>query len=83
VFPPEIAWPHLAAFLKEAKTAPSLGYCADGDVREFDRVAAMLAARPEVAETLITHRFGIDDAVHAFDVARNRAQGTFRVVVHP
>ncbi len=83
VFAPDVPWPHLAAFLKEAKTAPSLGYCADGDVREFDRVAAMLAARPEIAETLITHRFGIEDAVHAFDVARDRAKGTFRVVVHP
>ena len=86
VFEPDVKWPHLAAFLKEAKTAPSLGYCNDGahgELREFDRVAAMLAARPEIAETLITHRFGIDDAVHAFDIARNRAQGTFRVVVHP
>lgn len=86
VFTPDVAWPHLTSFLKEARTAPSLGYCADGahgEVREFDRVAAMLVQRPEIAATLITHRFGIEDAVHAFDVARDRAQRTFRVVVHP
>ena len=86
VFTPDVAWPHLTSFLKEAKTAPSLGYCADGahgEVREFDRVAAMLVQRPEIAATLITHRFGIDEAVHAFDVARKRENGVFRVVVHP
>lgn len=83
VFAPDISWPHQAAFLKEAKTAPSIGYCAHDDVREFDRVAAMLAGRPEIAEALITHRFGINDAVRAFEVAQDRSQRAFRVVVHP
>jgi threonine dehydrogenase-like Zn-dependent dehydrogenase len=58
-------------------------YCGHNGRREFAEVADMLAARPEIGQALITHRFGIDDAVHAFDVARDRSKGTFRVVVHP
>jgi len=83
VYTDDIAWPQRAAFVKEAITTPALGYCGHDDVREFDEVAAMLAARPEIAEALITHRFGLDDAVEAFDIARDRARGTLRVVVHP
>ena len=82
-FGPDVDWPHRAAFVKEVRTAPSLGYCGHDGHREFDEVAAMLASRPDIAEALITHRFGIEDAVHAFDVARERSMGTFRVVVHP
>ncbi len=83
VFGPDVAWPHRAAFVKELKTAPALAYCGHDGGREFDEVAAMLAGRPDIADALITHRFGIEDAVHAFDVARDRSQGTFRVVVQP
>jgi len=43
----------------------------------------MLAARPELVDTLITHRFPIDDAPEAFRVASDRSQGVFRVVVEP
>jgi threonine dehydrogenase-like Zn-dependent dehydrogenase len=46
-------------------------------------VAAMLAAQPEIAKTLITHRFGIDEAERAFEIAATCPQGTFKVVVHP
>jgi threonine dehydrogenase-like Zn-dependent dehydrogenase len=43
----------------------------------------MLAGRPEVAQTLITHRFPIEDAPEAFRVARDKSKGVFRVVVEP
>jgi threonine dehydrogenase-like Zn-dependent dehydrogenase len=43
----------------------------------------MLAARPEIAETVITHRFALDDAAEAFRVADDRASGAINVALHP
>ena len=51
--------------------------------RDVDDAAALLARRPEVAQTLITHRFPIEDATEAFRVAADRAAGALRVVIHP
>jgi len=81
--PPDTVWPHRQQFLKEVRIAPAIGYCGHDQQREFAEVAGMLAAKPEIARALITHRFGIDDAVAAFAAAGVRAAGTLRVVVHP
>jgi 2-desacetyl-2-hydroxyethyl bacteriochlorophyllide A dehydrogenase len=79
----EITWPHARAFRKEVALRPSLGYCARHGRREFAEVAAMLAARPELPEMLITHRFPIEDAADAFRVAMDRSKGVFRVMIEP
>ncbi len=79
----DIAWPHAASFTKEVAIRPSLGYCGHQGRREFAEAADMLAARPVLARTLITHRFPLEDAQEAFRVARDRSQGVFRVVVQP
>jgi threonine dehydrogenase-like Zn-dependent dehydrogenase len=79
----DITWPHSQAFMKEVALRPSLGYCAHDGRREFAEAAAMLAARPELARTLITHRFPLEDAPEAFRVAQDRSLGVFRVVVEP
>ena len=79
----DIAWPHHASFMKEVAIAPSLGYCGHEGRREFAEVADMLALRPELVQTLITHRFPIEDAQEAFRVARDKSKGVFRVVVEP
>jgi threonine dehydrogenase-like Zn-dependent dehydrogenase len=54
-----------------------------GGTREFDAAAALLAVHPEIPDALITHRFGLDEAAHAFQVAADRAAGTIKVVLHP
>jgi len=36
-----------------------------------------------VADALISHRFGLDDAPEAFRVAADRAAGAIKVVVTP
>ena len=69
--------------MKEVAIAPSLGYCGHEGRREFAEVADMLALRPELVRTLITHRFPIEDAREAFRVARDKSKGVFRVVVEP
>ena len=79
--PIEVDW--LTLFLKEARVVPSLGYCAHESGKEFEDAAAMLAADPEIARTLITHRFPIEEAPEAFRTAADRAAGAIRVVIEP
>lgn len=83
IYPPDITWPYRVSFLKEIRMVPSIAYDRADGVSDLARVMAMLVARPEIAEALITHRFGIDDAERAFAVAAAKRDGTFRVVVHP
>jgi threonine dehydrogenase-like Zn-dependent dehydrogenase len=88
--------PFLTAFLKEVRIVGSITYggppagtggpggrAGPGGQREVDAAAALLAAQPEIAATLVTHRFPITDAAEAFRVAGDRRSGAIKVVVHP
>jgi threonine dehydrogenase-like Zn-dependent dehydrogenase len=77
----EVNW--MPMFHREASLLPSLGYCAHDDSTEMADVATMLAEDPEIARTIITHRFPIEDATEAFRVASDRASGAIRVVIEP
>lgn len=58
-------------------------YDSGGGGREFARAAAVLAADPEIAATVITHRFPLAEAAEAFRVAADRGNGAIKVVLHP
>ena len=49
----------------------------------MEDAAAMVAADPDIARTVITHRFPIEDAAEAFRVAADRTGGAIRVVIEP
>ena len=73
----------LTLFLNEARFLPSLAYCRHEGGRDMAEAAGMLAAHPEVAHTLVTHRFPLEDAEEAFRVAADRAAGAIKVVLEP
>ncbi|OHV43815.1 zinc-binding dehydrogenase [Pseudofrankia sp. BMG5.36] len=79
--PVQLNW--MTLFNREARIIPSLTYCRHDGVREMEEVAAMLAADPEIAKTVITHRFPIEESAHAFQVAADRSAGAIRVVIEP
>jgi threonine dehydrogenase-like Zn-dependent dehydrogenase len=75
--------PAIELCMKEVRLIPSMMYGHDGAGRDFDIAAGLLAARPEIASTLITHRFPLDAVTEAFAVARDRASGAIKVVLEP
>ncbi len=66
---------------KEIRLIASIGYCGHPGQREQQLAAGMLAARPEIARSLITHRFPLQDAAEAFRVAADRESGAIKVVI--
>ena len=79
--PVQLDW--MPLFNREARLIPSLGYCEHDGVREMEEAAAMLAEEPDIAATVITHRFPLEDAPEAFRVASDRSSGAIRVVLEP
>ncbi len=73
--PIQLNW--MPLFRQEARLIPSLGYCAHDGTRDMEEAAAMLAADPDIPQTVITHRFPLADATQAFRVAADRAAARF------
>jgi threonine dehydrogenase-like Zn-dependent dehydrogenase len=75
--------PGIPALMKELAFRWSYTYGTHPGGRDLDDAAALLAADPGVAATLVTHRFPLDDAAAAFAVAADRAAGAIKVVLEP
>jgi threonine dehydrogenase-like Zn-dependent dehydrogenase len=71
-------------FMREARLIPSLGYSAHTDGHtEMEDAAGMLAADPDIIDTIITHRFPLEDAAEAFRVAADKSAQAIRVILEP
>jgi threonine dehydrogenase-like Zn-dependent dehydrogenase len=75
--------PGLVLGAKELTIVASLMYGRSGAGRDADAAAALLAANPEIARSLITHRFPLAAAAEAFAAARDRSRGAIKVVLEP
>lgn len=75
--------PAYAVSMKEINLIPSSMYGRVGPSRDFEVAGALLAARPEVPGTIITHRFPLDAAAEAFTTAQDRHAGAIKVVLEP
>jgi threonine dehydrogenase-like Zn-dependent dehydrogenase len=73
----------LALTTKEVRFLTSSGYGVHAGEREFAVAATVLAATPALADALVTHWFGLDDAAEAFRVAIDRASGSIKVQLSP
>ncbi len=73
----------LNAQMREVTIVPAFVYGEAHGHREFETAATIAAMHPEIVPSIITHRFGLDDAPHAFTVATDRSHGAIKVVLHP
>lgn len=69
--------------MKQVQLVPAMYYGHHHGRRETDLAADLLAARPDLIDTFITHRFGLEDAAEAFRVSADRAGGAIKVVIDP
>jgi threonine dehydrogenase-like Zn-dependent dehydrogenase len=75
--------PAFALSMKEVRVIPSNMYARTGAGRDVDAAAALLAQRPEIAATVITHRLPLEAAAEAFAIAADRRAGAIKVVLEP
>lgn len=78
-----VAMPGMEVGMREISLVPSMMYGVRNGSRDFDVAADILARSPELASTLITHRFPLDAATEAFAAARDRSSGAIKVILEP
>jgi threonine dehydrogenase-like Zn-dependent dehydrogenase len=79
----DLTAPGMPLTTKELDIIACFAYGHHGGSREVDDAAALLAAVPGLAPTMITHRFPLDDAAEAFRVAADRSAGAIKVTLEP
>jgi threonine dehydrogenase-like Zn-dependent dehydrogenase len=78
-----IQLPGLKVIMNEIKLFPSIMYGSSSGVKDFEQAAKILFKNPEIGNSLITHRFSLEDSKEAFDVARDKNSKCIKVVFDP
>ena len=69
----------LSLMRNEITVAGGITYCRPGLQSDFDVALGILAADPERARRIITHRFALEDAPDAFATAADKSSGSLKV----
>lgn len=69
--------------MKEITIVPSIFYGHNEDHHDFLEAVDMLARHHHITETIVTHRFSLDEAVQAFDTAKDKKSGAIKVHISP
>ena len=72
--------PGVPMMINEIRIFPSMVYGVTNGTRDIERAVELLALNPSIGKTLITHRFPLDAAKEAFNVAKERKTGSIKVV---
>jgi len=72
-----------ALLLKEVTFVPAMFYGHDHDHNDFTEAAAIVGADPAIADALVTHEFGLEDATEGFRTAADRSSGAIKVHIRP
>ena len=78
-----VALPGLDMCFKQVSLCPTTLYGRSAAGRDVDLAARLMAETPELADTIITHRYPLDAAREAFEMAANRSAGAIKVVLEP
>jgi threonine dehydrogenase-like Zn-dependent dehydrogenase len=65
--------------LKEISIVPSIFYSHDHLQNDFEDAVHLLHNHSHITDAVVTHRFALSDAVHAFDVASDKKSGAIKV----
>lgn len=67
--------------LKEITVVPSIFYGHTQDHHDFTEAIDLLHRSPHIAESVVTHRFSLEESAKAFETASNRSSGAIKVHV--
>jgi threonine dehydrogenase-like Zn-dependent dehydrogenase len=79
----DVRLPGLTLAAKEPEIISSTMYSMDGVTRDIDNAAFLLGNNPAIGQVIITHRFPLEAAADAFEMARDRKAGVIKVVLEP
>ena len=65
--------------LREISIVPSIFYSHDHSHNDFEEAIAVLSRNQHIASHIVTHRFPLNEAVHAFAAANDRSSGAIKI----
>ena len=69
-----------ARYENEIQVFPSIMYSSTNGVRDFSVAAKLISQNIDIGKTIISHRFNLEDAEEAFQVADDKNSGSIKVV---